>query len=166
MTLPQRVQSAADEAHMVAIGAQLGRALLPGSVVYLCGDLGMGKTTLARGLIQSLGHCGAVKSPTYTLVEPYHLVGRTVYHFDLYRISDPEELEFMGIREYFDGDAITLIEWAELGKGFLPPADLVVTITTQGLGRRLSLRAETQGGADSLQRWSAQPDDNGEAQET
>ena len=130
-----------DEEAMMALGGQLAAALIPGLVVYLKGDLGMGKTTLARGFIQSLGHKGAVKSPTYTLVEPYELSGNTVYHFDLYRLGDPEELEFMGVRDYFDGRSVCLIEWSERGAGFLPPADLVITIERKGLGRAVQLQA-------------------------
>ncbi len=128
-----------DEAAMIGLGGQLAAALVPGLIVYLNGDLGMGKTTLARGFIQSLGHHGAVKSPTYTLVEPYELSGANVYHFDLYRLGDAEELEFMGVRDYFDGASVCLIEWSERGVGVLPPADLVITIERQGLGRRVSL---------------------------
>lgn len=134
---------APDEAAMVACGAQLAAACEPGLIVFLRGELGMGKTTLSRGFIQSLGHTGAVKSPTYTLVEPYQLGEWQVYHFDLYRLGDPHELEFMGIRDYFDGESICLVEWSERGKGVLPPADLVITIEQQGLGRALALTAVT-----------------------
>jgi tRNA threonylcarbamoyladenosine biosynthesis protein TsaE len=124
---------------MIALGGQLAAARIAGLIVMLNGDLGMGKTTLARGFIQSLGHSGAVKSPTYTLVEPYELAGGTVYHFDLYRLGDAEELEFMGVRDYFDGNSICLIEWSQRGAGVLPPADLVITIEREGMGRRVSL---------------------------
>jgi tRNA threonylcarbamoyladenosine biosynthesis protein TsaE len=136
---------------MLKLGTALAACLKPGMVVYLQGDLGAGKTTLVRGVVQSLGHPGAVKSPTYTLVEPYELAGLQLYHFDLYRLGDPEELEFIGIRDYFSGGSLALVEWPERGKGFLPPADLVVRIERDGTGRRLLFVAVSGLGREVVQ---------------
>ena len=156
MTAMQLDIVAPDEAAMVACGAQLAAVAEPGLVVFLRGELGMGKTTLSRGFIQSLGHDGAVKSPTYTLVEPYQLGALQIYHFDLYRLDDAEELEFMGIRDYFTDDAICLVEWSERGEGVLPPADLVITIERDGEGRRLAFCAATALGKAVTSQMAAQ----------
>ncbi|MFT6165031.1 MAG: tRNA threonylcarbamoyladenosine biosynthesis protein TsaE [Zhongshania aliphaticivorans] len=138
------------EADTVAAGQRLGRALQGGAVVYLGGQLGAGKTTFCRGVLQAFGHAGAVKSPTYTIVEPYEAGGVNVYHFDLYRLGDPEELEYMGIRDYFDNDAVCLVEWPERGAGILPLADIIVSIEAQGAGRLLAARSATPRGQQIL----------------
>ena len=140
---------------MVACGAELAAGCEAGLVVFLQGELGMGKTTFSRGFIRALGHSGTVKSPTYTLVEPYQLGELQVYHFDLYRLGDPQELEFMGIRDYFTDEAICLVEWPERGTGALPPADLVINIEREGQGRRLTLRASTVLGNTVVKRMRA-----------
>ena len=139
-----------DEAGTVAFGGRLARALAPGLLLTLTGDLGAGKTTLCRGIVQGLGHSGAVKSPTYTLVEPYEHTRMTVYHFDLYRLGHPEELELLGFRDYLRGDCLCLVEWPERGGGFLPAADLAITMAMQGDGRRVTLEAATPVAGDVL----------------
>ncbi|BFM13005.1 tRNA (adenosine(37)-N6)-threonylcarbamoyltransferase complex ATPase subunit type 1 TsaE [Simiduia litorea] len=148
------MMSAFGEADMVALGALIG-AHLPRGVVFLEGQLGAGKTTLTRGILQAFGHSGSVKSPTYTLVEPYNFAENPVYHFDLYRLGDPEELEYMGIRDYFDQAALCIIEWPNKGAGVLPEPDLRVTVAVlqdpiKGIGRRLALEANSALGQTAL----------------
>jgi len=128
-----------DEKATLAFAARLQTTLPPGCVVFLHGNLGAGKTTLVRGYLRAAGYQGTVKSPTYTLVEEYPLADRTVYHFDLYRLNDPEELEWMGIRDYFRPDALCFVEWPEKGEGFLPSPDLEIHLEPENTGRRLRI---------------------------
>lgn len=130
---------------MEALGAALARGFAPG-IVYLQGELGTGKTTLARGLLRALGHAGKVRSPTYTLVEPYQVGPGTVYHLDLYRLGSPEELEWLGLRDMLAEPALLLVEWPERGAGALPPADLEIHIGYAGEGRVVTLNAATPAG--------------------
>lgn len=140
----------AAESDTVQLGQKLARVLAAGGVLYLEGDLGAGKTTLSRGLIRALGHSGAVKSPTYNLVEPYELGALTLYHFDLYRLADPEELEYIGIRDYFDQGVVCLVEWPQRGVGVIPPADLFLSLQIKGKGRVAELEARTPRGQTLL----------------
>lgn len=135
-----------------ALGARLASALAPGCVLYLRGDLGAGKTTLARGLLRGLGHPGTVKSPTFTLVEPYQLGRWRLFHWDLYRLADPEELEYLGLRDQIDGEAVLLIEWPERGRGELPAADLEVWLDYADEGRACRLEARSPTGQALLAR--------------
>jgi tRNA threonylcarbamoyladenosine biosynthesis protein TsaE len=137
---------APNEAAMDAFAKVLYTGLDKQGVVFLQGDLGLGKTTLCRGVVRAAGHIGNVKSPTYTLVEPYDDVETPVYHFDLYRLSDPEELEYFGIRDYFSNGSLCLIEWPDKGLGFLPVPDLEITLSISGQGRLLSYRALSKRG--------------------
>lgn len=153
----QREFYLADEAATVAIGERLGQAAQGGAVIFLQGELGAGKTTLSRGILRAFGHSGAVKSPTYTLVEPYQFRHPgtdepvLVYHFDLYRLGDAEELEYMGIRDYFTDHSVCLVEWPSRGQGYLPKADVAVTLEVDAPGRRLTMVANTERGEVLLQ---------------
>lgn len=126
----------ANEAATLALGAQLATLPCP-QVVYLHGDLGAGKTTLVRGALRALGYEGAVRSPTYTLLERYELGGQVIVHFDLYRLADPEELHALGLRELLEEAAMLFFEWPERGEGLLPPATLTLRFDLEGEGRRV-----------------------------
>ena len=150
-------QVLADAQATESLGAQLARVVTPG-IIYLNGDLGAGKTTLARGLLRGLGHTGKVRSPTYTLVEPYMLESCRVYHLDLYRLADPEELEWLGLRDMLADAALLLVEWPERGRGYLPPADLDIQLDYSGSGRAASLVAATPAGQHWLERLQSDND--------
>ncbi|MBL1376018.1 tRNA (adenosine(37)-N6)-threonylcarbamoyltransferase complex ATPase subunit type 1 TsaE [Zobellella iuensis] len=145
----------ADEGETLALGQKLALACSEAAVIFLHGELGAGKTTLSRGIITALGHAGKVKSPTYTLVEPYQTPAWQIYHFDLYRLADPEELEYMGIRDYFTQDSLCLIEWPERGHGMLPPADMEITLSYEGMRRMALLEACTPVGVALLEKVQA-----------
>lgn len=140
------------------LGALLAECCATGLVIFLVGALGTGKTTLTRGFLRGLGYGGAVKSPTYTLIEPYAVAGRRVIHLDLYRVADAEELEHLGLRDLLDSEALVLIEWPEKGAGFLPAADLQIRLDYVSGGREAHLHAFTQRGVrviDGLrQQWT------------
>lgn len=139
-----------DESATVTFGRRIGQELSTGGVIFLAGTLGAGKTTFCRGVMAAFGHSGAVKSPTYTLVEPYEFGEVSLFHFDLYRLGDPEELEYMGIRDYFDSASICLIEWPVKGRGFLPEADLVLTFSPVDSGRSVNIESNTPRGDQAL----------------
>mgnify|MGYP006274116703 CR=1 FL=1 len=140
----------AGEDDTVALGGRLAGTLVPGLLLTLSGELGAGKTTLSRGLIQGLGHAGAVKSPTYTLVEPYEHTRIPVYHVDLYRLGEPRDLELIGFRDYLRDDCLCVVEWPERGAGFLPAADLRITMRVEGEGRAVELDARSPEAGDVL----------------
>jgi len=144
------ILEATSEAAQERLGAELSAAVDGECVIYLHGDLGAGKTTLVRGFLRGLGYQGAVKSPTYTLMEPYRVNGRQVYHLDLYRLADPGELEYLGVRDLLGQQAVLLVEWPERGAGELPPADLLIDIEYLQDGRRLAVKSVTERGEKLL----------------
>jgi tRNA threonylcarbamoyladenosine biosynthesis protein TsaE len=134
------------EKEMLGLGATLARLLKGEGVIHLSGGLGAGKTTLCRGILRAMGHSGAVKSPTFTLVEPYQISGSEVYHFDLYRLTDPSELDYIGIDEYFGKNKLCLIEWPEKAIGYLPQHDLDITIDVLVEKRIIDVRSNSRSG--------------------
>ncbi|MEY4517093.1 MAG: hypothetical protein RL180_1439 [Pseudomonadota bacterium] len=149
----------ADESATAHWAACLARAL-PAGVVHLQGGLGAGKTTLTRHWLQALGHQGAVKSPTYTLVEPYQVGDQPIYHFDLYRLDDPYELELMGLHDYLEQpNALLLIEWPSKGEPVIPPPDWRITLHepahSHGTARQIEVVACSVRGAQALQQCHA-----------
>lgn len=141
----------ADESQQIALAQRVAKYLKSSFVMLLKGNLGVGKTTFARGFVQASGFDGVVKSPTYTLVEPYPISGnRMCYHFDLYRLSDPEELEFTGARDYFNENDVCLVEWPEKAEGFLPIADWICEFSHHKAGRNLIVSAMTDKGKNMM----------------
>lgn len=128
-----------DEKDTLAFGERCAQLFSPGNIIYLQGELGSGKTTFVRGCLRGFGFQGSIKSPTYTLVEPYEFSWGILYHFDLYRIQKVQELESMGIREYFDKTSLVLIEWPERGLGLLPKPDLELTFKHKENSREVSI---------------------------
>jgi tRNA threonylcarbamoyladenosine biosynthesis protein TsaE len=150
-----------DESATIALGQALARVLQPGLVIYLHGDLGAGKTALTRALIQASGHTGTVKSPTYTLSEPYRVTidgqAGNIIHYDLYRMSSPEEFLDAGFRDDFDGRNVCIVEWPEKGEPVLPPPDVRVLLSVSGLGREVELQALSDLGLLCLDRLAFPP---------
>ena len=138
--------SVATETDMEALGGRVASAVGNLKLVTLDGPLGAGKTTLVRGLLRTLGHHGTVKSPTFTLVEPYEISSRRFYHFDLYRLNNPEELEFLGMRHYLAGSDLCVVEWAERAGRLLPAPDVAVMIAPANGGRSVTMTAHTPQG--------------------
>lgn len=140
----------ANETATASFGGRLAAALDPGTVVWLDGDLGAGKTTLVRGLVRALGHTGPVRSPTYTLVEIYVISRIYWYHFDFYRFNFPEEFLDAGLGEYFRDDAVCLVEWPQKAAGLVPAADLVIRLRIDGEARALDVVAASEEGRKCL----------------
>lgn len=143
----------ADENATLALAQRLAARLKPGMVIYLHGDLGAGKTTLVRGVLNALGYQGRVKSPTYTLVEPYHIAGLDLRHFDLYRMQDEEEWDSAGFRDEFDGHNILFIEWPEHAQGLLPQADLGIVFEILPQGRNVEISGRTPTGRECIEQF-------------
>lgn len=143
-----------DEQKMVDFGAQLAAVIQATDapiLILLNGDLGAGKTTISRGILQGLGHSGAVKSPTYTLVEPYELATGKIFHFDLYRLIDPDELEHIGFSDYLSEAKLCIIEWPENGGSYIPMPDITVAISQYELGRQVTLSSNTKSGQQCIE---------------
>lgn len=145
----------ADEAATLGLGRQLAPAIVPGMTIFLEGDLGAGKTTLTRGILRGLGFMERVKSPTYTLVEPYVVSNLYFHHFDLYRFADASEWEEAGFREMFNAQSVCLVEWPEKAAELLPEPDWRIRLEPSDAGRQLTLIASTQMGITCLSRLKA-----------
>lgn len=134
------------EKEMQKLAKKIALSAKPGLIIFLKGELGVGKTTFVRGFLHALGYKKLVKSPSYTLVEPYEINGHTIYHLDLYRLMNAEELEWLGVRDYFDKQSICLIEWPEKGNHFLPVADIEIHIEMTDSNRKVTIQANSKQG--------------------
>ncbi len=149
----QKEINLASEVETEKLGSEMGSCVDGGTTIYLVGTLGAGKTTFCRGLLRGLGYSGSVKSPTYTLVEPYKFFDFDVYHFDLFRLSDPEELEYIGIRDYFNNGSLCVVEWPNRGEGFIAKPDLRIEFLVSGKGRTATMRSESELGHSCIKRF-------------
>ncbi len=149
--MPEFTRDLVDENATLTLGRALAPGLTPGMVIYLIGDLGAGKTTLARGMLRGLGYDGRVKSPTFTLVEVYKVSRLYLYHFDFYRFASPQELGEAGFREHFNPQSVCLVEWPEKAAG-LPPADLRILMHVARSGRNVAIFADSEAGASCLKK--------------
>ena len=150
MIQPQYEHQLDDETQMCALGAKLAKLLHPGLVIFLEGDLGAGKTTFTRSMLRALGVDGPVKSPTYALLESYHLADVDSFHFDLYRLADAEELEYLDVRDYLTEQSICVFEWPERGQKLLPSADITCYIGIDGAARHVRFFAASGPGRKIL----------------
>lgn len=153
MGINHLVKSSESVDEMLLFGSRLAKAIRTGAIIFLHGALGVGKTTFTRGFLQGMGYEGKVKSPTYTLIESYKTKNQPVHHFDFYRLHDTRELEYIGIHEYFDDNAICLIEWPENGLTLLPDPDLALYFTIDGGNRKIRMEASNERGEDILKRF-------------
>ncbi|HSS46050.1 MAG TPA: tRNA (adenosine(37)-N6)-threonylcarbamoyltransferase complex ATPase subunit type 1 TsaE [Burkholderiales bacterium] len=144
------IRHLADEQATRALGVQLAPLITPGLKVYFCGELGSGKTTLVRGLLEGLGYRGKVKSPTYLLVELYAISRLDLYHFDFYRFKLAEEWQDAGFREHFDSQAVCLVEWPEKAAGLLPVPDIKISLQIESAGRAVTIEGVTETGRECL----------------
>jgi tRNA threonylcarbamoyladenosine biosynthesis protein TsaE len=148
----QMTRFLAAEADTLALGVALAQGLRPGMVIYLSGDLGAGKTTLARGVLRGLGITERVKSPTFTLLELYTISSLYLYHFDFYRFNRSDDWADAGFREYFNSESVCLVEWPEKAGGQLPAPDVKIEMEVDGSGRSVTISAHTEAGNNCLKR--------------
>lgn len=128
------------------LGERCANFLTAPMVIHLHGDLGAGKTTFVRALLRGLGVTGAIKSPTFTIVEPYTINDMMIYHFDLYRLTEPSELEYIGLRDYVGPESVCIFEWPEHGAGVIPEADLEIALSIALPGRKIKIQSVTEKG--------------------